>query len=188
MKAGVLVLIALVILGVVFGGQIVSARNEMVTQKNGIEGAWAQVENVMQRRADLIPNLVETVKGVAKQEQAVFGEIAAARSGLLGAKGPQEKMQANAALDGAIGRLLVLTENYPQLKSSENFTSLMNELSGSENRIAIERQKYNNTIKEYNTYIELFPKNIAASMFGYAKNDNYFKTEPAAKHAPKVSF
>ena len=188
MKAGVLVLVALVILGVVFGGQIVSARNEMVTQKNGIEGAWAQVENVMQRRADLIPNLVETVKGVTKQEQAVFGEIAAARSGLLGAKGPQEKMQANAALDGAIGRLLVLTENYPQLKSSENFTNLMNELSGSENRIAIERQKYNNAIKEYNTYIELFPKNVAASLFGYAKNDNYFKTEPAAKHAPKVSF
>ena len=188
MKAGVLVLVALVILGVVFGGQIVSARNEMVTQKNGIEGAWAQVENVMQRRADLIPNLVETVKGVTKQEQAVFGEIAAARAGLLGAKGPQEKMQANASLDGAIGRLLVLTENYPQLKSSENFTNLMNELSGSENRIAIERQKYNNAIKEYNTYIELFPKNIAASLFGYAKNDNYFKTEPAAKHAPKVSF
>ncbi len=188
MKAGVLVLIALVILGVVFGGQIVSARNEMVTQKNGIEGSWAQVENVMQRRADLIPNLVETVKGVTKQEQAVFGEIAAARSGLLGAKGPQEKMQANAALDGAIGRLLVLTENYPQLKSSDNFTNLMNELSGSENRIAIERQKYNNAIKEYNTYIELFPKNIAASLFGFAKNENYFKTEPAAKHAPKVSF
>jgi LemA protein len=188
MKAGVLVLIALVIVGVVFGGQIVSARNEMVVQKNAIEGSWAQVDNVMQRRADLIPNLVETVKGVTKQEQAVFGEIARARSGLLGAKGPQEKMQANTALDGAIGRLLVLTENYPQLKSNESFNRLQDELSGTENRIAVERQKYNNTIKEYNTYIELFPKNIAASLFGFAKNDNYFKTEPAAKQVPKVSF
>ena len=188
MKAGVLILIALVILGVVFGGQIVSARNEMVVQKNNIEGSWAQVENVMQRRADLIPNLVQTVKGITKQEQTVFGEIAAARAGLIGAKGPQEKMQANATLDGAFGRLLMLTENYPQLKSNESFVKLQDELAGAENRIAIERQKYNNAIKEYNTYIELFPKNIAASLFGYHRNDNYFKTEPAAKQVPKVSF
>ena len=188
MKAGVLVLIALVIVAVVFGGQIVGARNEMVTKKNTIEGSWAQVENVMQRRADLIPNLVETVKGVAKQEQKVFGDIAAARSAMLGARSPQEKMQANATLDGALGRLLVITENYPQLKSNESFAKLMDELAGAENRIAIERQKYNNTIRDYNTYIEIFPKNIAASLFGYSRNDNYFKSEPAAKQAPKVSF
>jgi LemA protein len=188
MKAGVLVLIALVILGVVFGGQIVSARNEMVVKKNNIEGAWAQVDNVMQRRSDLIPNLVETVKGFAKQEQKVFGDIAAARAGLLSARNPQEKMQANATLDGVVGRLLMLTENYPDLKSSTNFTELMSQLEGAENRIAVERQKYNNAIKDYNTYIELFPKNIAASLFGFAHNDNYFKTEPAARQAPKVSF
>jgi LemA protein len=188
MKAGALVLIALVLIAVVFGGQIVSARNEMVTMKNNIDGAWAQVDNVMQRRADLIPNLVETVKGITKQEQAVFGEIARARAGLLNARSPQEKMQANATLDGVVGRLLMLTENYPQLRSSENFTTLMSQLEGAENRIAVERQKYNNAIKEYNTYIELFPKNIAASLFGYTRNDNYFKTDPAARQAPKVSF
>ena len=188
MKPGVLALVALVIGGIVFGGQIVSARNEMVVRKNGIEGAWAQVENVMQRRADLIPNLVETVKGYAKQEQTVFGDIAAARSGLLNAKSPQEKMQANGALDGVVGRLLMLTENYPQLKSDKNFQDLQNQLEGTENRIAIERQKYNEAIKGYNTCIELFPKNIAASLFGFARNDSYFKTEPAAKQVPKVSF
>lgn len=188
MKAGVLVLIALVIVGVVLGGQVVSARNEMVVKKNNIEGAWAQVDNVMQRRADLIPNLVEAVKGVTKQEQKVFGDIAAARAGLLSARDPQAKMQANATLDGAFGRLLMLTENYPQLKSNESFMNLQAQLEGAENRIAIERQKYNNAIKDYNTYIELFPKNIAASLFGYAHNDNYFKTDPAARQVPKVSF
>ena len=188
MKAGALVLIALVLIAVVFGGQVISARNEMVTMKNNIDGAWAQVDNVMQRRADLIPNLVETVKGITKQEQAVFGEIAQARAGLINARTPQEKMQANTALDGVVGRLLMLTENYPQLRSSENFTTLMAQLEGTENRIAVERQKYNNAIKEYNTYIELFPKNIAASLFGFSRNDNYFKTDPAARQAPKVSF
>lgn len=188
MKLGVLALIALVIAGVVFGGQLISARNEMVTQKNAIDGAWAQVENVLQRRADLIPNLVETVKGFAKQESTVFGEIANARSALLGARTPGEKIQANTSLDGALGRLLVLAENYPQLKSNENFMRLQDELAGTENRIAVERQKYNKTIQDYNTTIQLFPKNIAASLFGFTRNDNYFKTEPAARQAPKVSF
>ncbi|MBM3795049.1 MAG: LemA family protein [Acidobacteria bacterium] len=188
MKIGVLALIALVVIGVVFGGQVVSARNEMVVKKNAIEGSWAQVENVLQRRADLIPNLVETVKGITKQAQAVFGEIAQARSGLLGARSPQEKMAANATLDGALGRLLMLTENYPQLKSNENFMKLQDELSGAENRIAIERQKYNNSIQDYNTYIQLFPQNIAASLSGFGRNDSYFKAEPAARTAPKVSF
>jgi LemA protein len=97
-------------------------------------------------------------------------------------------MQANATLDGALGRLLVITENYPQLKSNESFAKLMDELAGAENRIAIERQKYNNAIRDYNTYIEIFPKNIAASLFGYSRNNDYFKSEPAAKQAPKVSF
>jgi LemA protein len=188
MKLGVLALIALVLIGVVFGGQLISARNEMVTQKNEIDGAWAQVENVLQRRADLIPNLVETVKGFAKQETTVFGDIANARSALLGARTPGEKIQANTALDGALGRLMLIVENYPQLKSNENFMRLQDELAGTENRIAVERQKYNKSIQSYNTTIQLFPKNIAASLFGFARNDNYFKTEPAARQAPKVSF
>lgn len=188
MKAGVLVLIALVVVGVVFGAQVVSARNEMVVKKNTIEGAWAQVENVMQRRADLIPNLVETVKGYAKQEQKVFGDIAAARQGLLSARTPQQQMQANQTLDSVFGRLLMLTENYPELKSDRNFMDLQNQLEGAENRIAIERQKYNNAIRDYNTYIERFPQNIAASLFGYTRNDNYFKVDPAARQVPKVSF
>lgn len=188
MKAGVLVLIVLVILGVVFGGQIVSARNEMVTQKNAIERQWAQVENVMQRRADLIPNLVETVKGITKQEQAVFGEIAQARAGLLNAKSPQDAMQANAAVQGALGRLLALSESYPDLKSNTSFLKLQDELSGAENRIANERKKYNETVEAYNNTIQLFPKNIAAGLFGYTRNNDYFKAEPAAKQVPKVSF
>ena len=188
MKPGVLVLIALVIIGFVFGGQVVSARNEMVVKKNAIEGQWAQVENAMTRRADLIPNLVETVKGFAKQEQKVFGDIAAARSGMLSAGTPQEKVQANGALENVLGRLLMLQENYPQLKSDKNFMDLQNQLEGAENRIAVERRKYNEAIQDYNTYIEIFPKNIAASLFGFARNDNYFKAEPAAKQVPKVSF
>lgn len=188
MKAGVLILIVLVILGVVFGGQVVSARNEMVTQNNAIDAAWADVETLMQRRAELIPNLVETVKGLTKQEQAVFGEIAQARSGLLNARTAQDKMQANSSLEGALGRLLMLQESYPQLKSNESFLRLQDELAGAENRISNARRAYNKVIETYNNTVQVFPKNIAASLFGFKRNENFFKAEPAAKQAPKVSF
>ncbi|HEX4594697.1 MAG TPA: LemA family protein [Bryobacteraceae bacterium] len=180
---GVLVLFALGIFGWAMG-----ARNTLVTERESVNGAWSQVDVALQRRADLIPNLVETVKGFAKQEQAVIKEVTDARAALGGARTPSEKIQANSQLDGALSRLLVVVENYPQLKSNENFLRLQDELAGTENRIAVERRKYNETVQKYNTDIELFPNNIAASMFSFGRNDAYFKTEGAARNAPKVAF
>jgi LemA protein len=146
------------------------------------------VDVVLQRRADLIPNLVETVKGIAVQEQTVFGDIAKARSALLSASTPTDKIAANQRLDSALGRLLVVVENYPQLKSNENFLRLQDELAGTENRIAVERRRYNETLQDYNTYISLFPNNLVASFNGFTRNDAYFKTDEGARQAPKVNF
>ena len=188
MKIGVVILIIIVLLAVWFGSTFVSHRNEMVRKREAINSAWAQVDVVLQRRADLIPNLVETVKGVAGQEQKVFGDIAAARSALLNAKTPSDKIAANGQLDGALGRLLVIVENYPQLRSNENFMRLQDELAGTENRIAIERRRYNDAIQDYNTYIGLFPNNIVASLSGFTRNDAYFKAEEGSRTAPKVNF
>ena len=184
-----LAVLAVVLLFLLLGGcTIVTARNEMVVQQEAINGAWAQVDVALQRRADLIPNLVETVKGFAAQEKGILDNLANARAALVGARSPQEKIQANSSLDSAIGRLLVVVENYPNLKSNENFMRLQDELAGTENRIAVERRKYNDTVQRYNTTINLFPNNIAASMFGFRRNDAYFKTEPAARETPKVKF
>jgi LemA protein len=180
---GVLVLSVLCVLGWAAG-----SRNTLVTEREAVSAAWAQVDVALQRRADLIPNLVETVKGFAKQEQAVIKEVTDARAALGGARSPQEKIQANGQLDGALSRLLVVVENYPQLKSNENFLRLQDELAGTENRIAVERRKYNETVQKYNTDIELFPNNLAASMFHFERNDAYFKTAPDARNAPKVAF
>jgi len=188
MKALLIVLAILVVLGLVVGGKIASVNNDLVTQREAIRGAWAQVDVALQRRADLIPNLVETVKGYATQEKTVFESIANARAALLGAKTPADKIQANSQLDGAIGRLLVIAENYPQLKSNENFLRLQDELAGTENRIAVERRKYNEVVQRYNTSIGLFPNNLVAGMLGFQHNDDYFKTEPGARTTPKVKF
>src|ERR1700739_3519407 len=136
----------------------------------------------------MIPNLVETVKGFAVHEEQVFGEIAQARSALIGARTPADKIAANGALDSALSRLLVITENYPQLKSNENFLRLQDELAGTENRIAVERRRYNEAVQDYNTYISLFPNSLIAGMSGFTRNDAYFKTEPGAREAPKVNF
>jgi LemA protein len=146
------------------------------------------VDVVLQRRADLIPNLVETVKGIAQQEQTVFGEIARARSALLSAGSPQAKIAANQQLDGALGRLLAIVENYPQLRSNENFLRLQDELAGTENRIAVERKRYNDTLQDYNTYVQKFPTNIYAGWAGFKVNDAYFAASEGSRQAPKVNF
>jgi LemA protein len=188
MKASVLVFVIAIVFAVGIGGMLVSSRNEMVVEREAIRAAWAQVDNALQRRADLIPNLVETVKGFAAQEKEVLGRVADARAAMLSARSPAERIQANQALDGALGRLLVVVENYPQLRSNENFLRLQDELAGTENRIAVERRKYNEAVQAYNTNIALFPKNIAASLFGFAREDAYFQTEPAQRKAPAVKF
>lgn len=184
---GVLVLM-LVVVALILGATFVDRRNAMVRKKEAINAAWSQVDVVLQRRADLIPNLVETVKGIMAQEQTVFGDIANARAALLGAKSPAERIAANQQLDGALGRLLVIVENYPQLKSNENFLRLQDELAGTENRIAVERRRYNEALRDYNTYIGLFPNNIVASLSGFQRNDQYFEAAAPARQAPKVQF
>src|SRR6266403_45601 len=188
MKTGLIVLVVLVIIALMLGSSFLSRRNQMAIKREAVNAAWSQVDVVLQRRADLIPNLVETVKGFAAQEQTVFGDIAKARSALLSASTPADKIAANQRLDSALGRLLVVVENYPQLKSNENFLRLQDELAGTENRIAVERRRYNETIQDYNTYISLFPNSLVAGLSGFTRNDAYFKTEEGARTAPKVNF
>ncbi len=188
MGKGLIVVIILALIALVVFGQYVSVRNTLVTKNEAVKAAWSQVDIVLQRRADLIPNLVETVKGYAKQEQTVFGDIAKARSALLSAGTPQAKIAANNQLDGAIGRLLLIVENYPQLKSNENFLRLQDELAGTENRIAVERKRYNDALQDYNTYIQKFPNSIFAGWAGFKPNDAYFKAAEGSREAPKVNF
>ena len=188
MKVLAAIIAILVACALVVGVMYVGRRNEMVVKNESIKAAWAQVDTVLQRRADLIPNLVETVKGIAAQEQAVFGDIAAARAALIGARSPGDRIAANQQLDGALARLLVVVENYPQLKSNENFLRLQDELAGTENRIAVERRRYNELVQDYNTYITLFPNNIFAGWAGFARNDAYFQAAEPPRQAPKVAF
>jgi LemA protein len=188
MKIGVIVLVVVAVIALLVGGAYVSSRNQMVTKNEAVKSAWAQVDVVLQRRADLIPNLVETVKGFAAQEQTVFHDIAAARSALLGAQTPTDKIAANGQLDGALGRLLLIVENYPQLKSNENFLRLQDELAGTENRIAVERKRYNDAVQDYNTFIGLFPNSLFAGWAGFQRNNAYFAASEASREAPKVQF
>ena len=188
MKSAIAVLVVLALIALAVGGMYVGRRNVMVQKNETVKSAWAQVDVVLQRRADLIPNLVETVKGFAAQEQTVFHDIASARSALLGAQTPADKIAANGQLDGALGRLLLIVENYPQLKSNENFLRLQDELAGTENRIAVERKRYNDAIQDYNTYIGLFPNNIFAAWAGFQRNNAYFAASESSREAPKVQF
>ena len=188
MKIVAIVLVVVLVAVMAVGAKLVGVRNELVVQQEQIKAAWAQVDVVLQRRADLIPNLVQTVKGYAKHEQSVIDSVTAARAALMGAKSPRERIQANTRLDGALGRLLVIVENYPNLKANENFLRLQDELAGTENRIAVERRRYNEAVQRYNTNIALFPNNIAASLFGFSRNDAYFQTAPAKREVPKVAF
>jgi LemA protein len=161
--------------------------NRFVSQEEAIKTQWAQVENQLQRRNDLVPNLVETVKGVAQQERDVFGQIAESRAKLAGARSPEETIQAANEQSAALARLLVVVENYPQLKSNEQFARLMDELSGTENRIAVERMRYNERVQEYNTARRQFPSNVTAGMFGF-KEYPLFNAPPEAERVPKVDF
>src|SRR5215468_10048241 len=188
MCKGLILIIILALIALVFFGQYVGVRNTLVTKNEAVKSAWSQVDIVLQRRADLIPNLVETVKGYAKQEQTVFGDIAKARSALLSAGTPSDKIAANNQLDGAIGRLLLVVENYPQLKSNENFMRLQDELAGTENRIAVERKRYNDTLQDYNTYVQQFPNSVFASWAGFKPNEAYFQASEGSRVAPKVNF
>ena len=180
--AGVILLILLVA-----ASSLVGRYNALVAQREQIDAAWAQVENVLQRRGDLIPNLVETVKGYAAQERGIFENVAEARSRLAGAAGPREAAAANAGLTSALGRLLAIAEAYPTLKSNENFIRLQDELAGSENRIAVERREYNNAVRTFNAAIKTFPNNLLAGFFGFTPRE-YFEAEEGAKELPKVKF
>ena len=192
MGKGLIVVIVLLVVVLLIGlfafGEYVSVKNTLVSKNEAVKAAWSQVDIVLQRRADLIPNLVETVKGYAQQEVTVFGDIAKARSALLSAGTPQQKIAANGQLDGALGRLLLVVENYPQLRSNENFLRLQDELAGTENRIAVERKRYNDTLRDYNTYVQQFPNSLFAGFAGFKANEAYFEASEGSRVAPKVNF
>jgi LemA protein len=161
--------------------------NKFTSQEEAIKAQWGQVENQLQRRNDLIPNLVETVKGYASHEKEVFQSIAESRARLAGARTPEQTIEAANQQTAALARLLAIVENYPQLKADAQFTRLMDELAGTENRIAVERMRYNERVQEYNTSRRQFPANITAKMFGF-KEYPYFQAPPEAKQLPKVNF
>jgi LemA protein len=166
---------------------VAGSYNNMVTMNENIKSQWSQVENQLQRRADLIPNLVATVKGYAIQEQKIYGEIAAARSRLINANGAADKAAANDELTGALSRLLVVVENYPNLKSDANFRQLQDELAGTENRLAVARKDYNDSVRLYNSKIRAFPTVIWARLFGFGPAE-YFQAQEGAKSVPQVDF
>jgi len=180
---GVLVLAVLMVFG-----SYVGAKNQMVAKDEVVKAAWSDVDVQLQRRLDLIPNLVETIKGFTKEESTVFGDIANARAGMLNAQGPAGKIEANGRLDGALGRLLLLTENYPQLRSSEQFMRLQDELAGTENRIGVARKRYNDSLRDYNTFVRQFPNSIWAGIAGFQVNNAFFAASEAARTAPAVKF
>jgi LemA protein len=188
MKVLIGIVVVLLILGLMFGSMYIGRRNQMVTLNETVKSDWAQVDVVLQRRADLIPNLVATVKGIAAQEVTVFDDIAKARQGYLNAQTPADKIATSNQLYGAEVKVLALAENYPQLKSNESFLKLQDELAGTENRIAVERKRYDDAIQEYNTFIGLFPNNIIAGMAGFKRNDAYFAAPEAARAVPQVQF
>jgi LemA protein len=187
MKGGIIALIVVVVVLLGLGGWVAGNYNGLVTAKTEVETKWAQVDNQLQRRGDLIVNLVETVKGAAGQEQAVFGDIAQARAQMAGARTPEAGVAAAQGMDSAIGRLLVVIENYPQLRSMETFQQLMDEISGTENRIATERMRYNDTVRDYNIRVRAFPSNLFAGAFGFREATMYPVPE-SSKAAPKVDF
>jgi LemA protein len=188
MKVALGVIAVILIVALLVGGMYAGRRNEMVRLNEQVKSNWAQVDVVLQRRADLIPNLVATVQGFAAHEETVFADIAKARAQYLNAQTPADKIAASNQIAPLEMKILALVETYPQLKSNENFLRLQDELAGTENRIAVERKRYNDSIQEYNTYIGLFPNNIFAGWAGFKRNNDYFQAPEAAREAPKVQF
>lgn len=187
-RAGLIISIVVIVV-IVFSlfSWFISTRNQMVTLEENIDASWAEVDNQLQRRSDLIPNLVETVKGFASQEKEVFTNIADARAKLAGAGSVKETAEGYNELQGALSRLLVVVENYPQLKSNENFIRLQDELAGTENRIAVARKRYNEAVQQFNRRIRMFPGSIIAGMLGMEQRD-YFEIEESARDVPEVDF
>jgi len=182
-----IVLVIVFIIALSLFGWVKNSYNSMVTLDENINGAWAQVENVLQRRYDLIPNLVATVKGYASHESEVLTQVTEARAKVGGAGTPAQRMEAEGELSGALSRLMVVVENYPQLKANQNFIMLQDQLEGTENRISVERGRYNETVRLYNTVIRKFPQSIIAGMFNFGKRE-FFEAADGAQEAPKVSF
>ena len=187
MKSGLQVVIALIVIIAILGLFAFSTYNGLVTSEEAVTSAWSQVENQLQRRLDIIPNLVNTEKGYAAHEEAVFTEVTRAREKLIGAGSVADMAEANQELSGALSRLLAIAENYPQLKADANFRQLADELAGTENRIAVARMDYNNAVQTFNTKIRRFPTVIFANMFGFERKE-YFQAEEGASQAPVVDF
>lgn len=190
MSKGAIVAVIIVVIILVLVMWVIGARNSMITKQTDVENSWAQVENQYQRRADLIPNLVEVVKGAAKQELTLFTEVAALRSQWASAvdnNDRQAEITAANEMDGAISRLLLVAENYPELKSNENFLALQDELAGTENRIAVERKRYNDAVTVYNKYIRVWPNSMLAGWFNFSDED-LFEAESGAEQAPTIEF
>ncbi len=192
MKRGLVVVLGIVavivVVLVMVGGSYVTAKNQMVAKDEAVKSAWSTIDADLQRRADLIPNLVATVKGFTNHEEAVFGDIANARAGLLNARDPQSKAQADGQLQSAFGRLLALSENYPELKSNQNFLELQDQIEGAENRINVARKRYNDALQDYNTFIRQFPNSIWAGFAGFQPSNAYFQASEGSKAAPVVKF
>lgn len=184
-KPGLLIFLAVLVAVVGYGA---ASYNRLVALREAIPGAWAQVENVLQRRNDLIPNLVNTVKGYATHERQIFEDVAKARAALGSARTLPEKVDANNQMGAALTRLLAIAENYPNLKANENFLRLQDELAGTENRIAVERMRFNQMVQEYNTRVKTFPSNIVARLAGFSPSETYFKAAETAKSVPEVKF
>lgn len=184
MGKGIWIIIGIIAIVVVMG---ISSYNGLVGMNEAVNGQWSQVENQLQRRADLIPNLVNTVKGYASHEQAAIQSVADARSKLAGVQGPAAKAEANNELTGALSRLLVVVENYPNLKADQNFRALQDELAGTENRLAVARKDYNDSVQSFNAKIKVFPTNLFAGMLGFSARE-YFQAQESAQQVPQVQF
>ena len=180
--------IGFAVVAVIIGIALISTYNGIVAKHETLSAKWAQVENQLQRRNDLIPNLVNTVKGYAAHEKTVFEDITMARSQWANANTIDEKVKAASGIDSALARLMAIVENYPTLKADQTFLKLMDELSGTENRIAVERMRYNEAVQDYNITVRTFPSNVVAGMFGYKPAPAYFKADEKAKTVPEVKF